>query len=148
MATHPDLDTLFNAGNAVFVAELLDRYRADPASVDPSWHGALREMLADGPGYYVPRWGREKSKVIGAADPSAAPPAKGRGANGAAAAAAPIVEGLTEEQAKARTLDSIRAIMLIRAYRMRGHLEANLDPLGLTKREPHPELDPKHYGFA
>src|SRR3546814_17624720 len=38
--------------------------------------------------------------------------------------------------------------MLIRAYRVRGHLEADLDPLGLKAIEPHPELDPKSYGFT
>ena len=37
--------------------------------------------------------------------------------------------------------------MLIRAYRIRGHLIANLDPLGLQKREEHPELKPETYGF-
>lgn len=45
------------------------------------------------------------------------------------------------------TLDSIRAIMLIRAYRARGHLECDLDPLGLRETNYHPELDPSHYGF-
>ena len=30
---------------------------------------------------------------------------------------------------------SIRAMMLIRTYRVRGHLGANLDPLGLSKLE-------------
>lgn len=44
--------------------------------------------------------------------------------------------------------DSIRALMLIRAYRVRGHLEADLDPLGLRERSQHPELDPSHYGFT
>ena len=43
---------------------------------------------------------------------------------------------------------SIRAIMLIRAYRIRGHLIANLDPLGLMAREEHPELKPETYGFT
>ena len=43
--------------------------------------------------------------------------------------------------------DSVRAIMLIRAYRIRGHLIANLDPLGLQKKEEHPELKPETYGF-
>ena len=38
--------------------------------------------------------------------------------------------------------------MLIRAYRIRGHLLAKLDPLGLEKREPHPELEPETYGFT
>ena len=37
---------------------------------------------------------------------------------------------------------------MIRAYRVRGHLAANLDPLGLVKQEPHPELDPANYGFT
>ena len=48
---------------------------------------------------------------------------------------------------RAATLDSIRALMLIRAYRVRGHLLADLDPLGLTPPQPHPELAPKSYGF-
>ena len=43
--------------------------------------------------------------------------------------------------------DSVRAIMLIRAYRIRGHLIANLDPLELQKKEEHPELKPETYGF-
>ena len=46
------------------------------------------------------------------------------------------------------SLDSLRAIMLIRAYRIRGHLKARLDPLGLEPPTPHPELDPAHYGFT
>ena len=45
------------------------------------------------------------------------------------------------------TKNSIRAIMLIRAYRIRGNLIANLDPLNLQKREEHPELKPETYGF-
>src|SRR5690606_9249083 len=44
--------------------------------------------------------------------------------------------------------DSIRAIMMIRAYRMRGHLHADLDPLKLKADEPAPELDPASYGFT
>ncbi len=43
---------------------------------------------------------------------------------------------------------SIRAIMMIRAYRIRGHLAAKLDPLGLETRGTQPELDPASYGFA
>ena len=44
--------------------------------------------------------------------------------------------------------DSIRAITLIRAYRTRGHLIANLDPLGLMKREYLHDLHPKDHGFT
>lgn len=44
--------------------------------------------------------------------------------------------------------DSVQAIMLIRAYRARGHMIAQLDPLGLEKKEMLPELDPANYGFT
>ncbi len=49
---------------------------------------------------------------------------------------------------KEASKDSVRAIMLIRAYRIRGHLIANLDPLGIQKKEEHPELKPETYGFT
>ena len=46
------------------------------------------------------------------------------------------------------TRDSIHALMLIRAYRARGHFHANLDPLGLEPRNNEEELDPRSYGFT
>ena len=52
------------------------------------------------------------------------------------------------EIARGATLDSIRAIMMIRAYRIRGHLKANLDPLGLVEKQDHVELRPETYGFS
>ena len=56
--------------------------------------------------------------------------------------------GIDEEALRRATTDSIRALQLIRAYRVRGHLEADLDPLGLEKRGPYPELDFRSYGFT
>ena len=44
--------------------------------------------------------------------------------------------------------DSIRAMLLIRTYRVRGHLAANLDPLGMTKQEIPADLTPEYHGFA
>ena len=44
--------------------------------------------------------------------------------------------------------DSIRAIMVIRAYRVMGHFAANLDPLGLAERKVHKELKVETYGFT
>jgi 2-oxoglutarate dehydrogenase E1 component len=46
------------------------------------------------------------------------------------------------------TRDSVRALMMIRAYRMRGHLFANLDPLGIEPKKDHEELHPTTYGFT
>ena len=55
---------------------------------------------------------------------------------------------LSDEAVERAVLDSIRAIMIIRAHRIRGHLVADLDPLGLRDEAIHPELDPKSYGFT
>ena len=61
-------------------------------------------------------------------------------ANGAALSDADVLQA---------TRDSVRAIMMIRAFRMRGHLHANLDPLGLAKPlEDYNELSPEAYGFT
>ena len=43
--------------------------------------------------------------------------------------------------------DSIKAIALIRAYRIRGHLIANIDPLGMMDRKYLHELHPADHGF-
>ncbi|MZE41500.1 2-oxoglutarate dehydrogenase E1 component, partial [Streptomyces sp. SID5477] len=40
------------------------------------------------------------------------------------------------------------ALMLIRSYRVRGHLQANLDPLGIEQPVENPELTPEFYGFS
>jgi 2-oxoglutarate dehydrogenase E1 component len=55
-----------------------------------------------------------------------------------------IAEGDTVKAAS----DSIKAMMLIRTYRVRGHLAANLDPLGLTKCELPVDLTPEYHGFT
>jgi 2-oxoglutarate dehydrogenase E1 component len=55
---------------------------------------------------------------------------------------------VSTEQVQQATRDSVRAIMMIRAYRMRGHLAADLDPLDLKEPEDHPELDPRSYGWT
>ncbi|MGL5115248.1 MAG: 2-oxoglutarate dehydrogenase E1 component, partial [Beijerinckiaceae bacterium] len=60
-------------------------------------------------------------------------------------AGAPAVSAADIQQA---TRDSVRALMMIRAYRMRGHLFANLDPLGIEPKKDHEELHPSTYGFT
>ena len=49
---------------------------------------------------------------------------------------------------KENAKNSIRVSTLTRAYRIRGHMIANLDPLSLLKREEHPELKPETYGLS
>ena len=55
---------------------------------------------------------------------------------------------INSDYIKQATKDSVRAIMLIRAFRIRGHLISSLDPLSLLKKEEHPELRPETYGFT
>jgi len=145
----PGVDLLaqaFNGGNAAFVADLYARWAADRASVDASFaelFGALndeaRGILMDASGAsWAPR-----HFDIGEPEP-AKPSAQGK-AGPAPSAEAP---GAAPARVRAAALDSLRALMLIRAYRVRGHLEAKLDPLGLQLPKPHPELDPATYGFG
>ena len=61
----------------------------------------------------------------------------------AAASAAPADPAATDRAAQ----DAISAMMLIRTYRVRGHLAANLDPLDLTKRDLPADLTPEYHGF-
>lgn len=53
-----------------------------------------------------------------------------------------------QDEIKRAASDSVKAIMLIRAYRVRGHMMANLDPLKLKEVNEYPELDPAHHGFS
>ena len=55
---------------------------------------------------------------------------------------------LTDAAVQQATRDSVRALMMIRAYRMRGHLHAELDPLNLADAKDHEELHPSSYGFT
>ena len=140
-------------GNAAFVEDLQARWVENPASVDASWQ-AFFASLAD----------RDEAIRAAAAKPSwtsnptpAARPdwlsaldglwpaveAKLGKAIEAKTPAAPAAD------VRAATLDSLRAIMMIRNYRMRGHLRANLDPLGIAMPPGDAtELDPTTYGFT
>ena len=134
------LATAMTGANAAYLADLYARWAEKPDSVDPSMaelfaalNDEARAVLTDATGAsWAPR-------IRGAFGPEPEKPAPARAARGAAA---------DPEATRRAVLDSIRALMLIRSYRVRGHLEAQLDPLGLTQPKPHPELDPKSYGFT
>jgi 2-oxoglutarate dehydrogenase E1 component len=131
------------AGNSTFVEELYERYLENPANVDASWREFFRDTT-NGMASSAQRsasWARVKSQVIGAVEEEPVAKAGDKKA-GAKVAASNNVD--IEKFAH----DSIRAIMMVRAYRVRGHLLANLDPLGIEINSPHAELDPASYGFT
>ncbi len=144
------LATAFNGANAAFIADLYARWVERPNSVDASFaelfaalNDEARSVLTDATGA---SWAPRRFDV---GEPEPAKPAAGKPAkpNGKAAPAAAEFD-LANTQVRAAVLDSLRALMMIRVYRVRGHLEAQLDPLGMTKPKPHPELDPATYGFT
>jgi 2-oxoglutarate dehydrogenase E1 component len=134
--------SFLTGANATYVSELYARYSENPGSVDSNWaqfFGALnddgRSVVAELKGA---NWNRQRNQVIGVAEEVEAKARKGDGKAPPASA----------EDIRRAALDSIRALMLIRSYRVRGHLQANLDPLALQPRVPHPELDYRSYGFT
>src|ERR1700692_3874558 len=140
-------------GNAEFVEDLHARWAADPLSVEPSWR-AFFASLADNTDAIrqagePPPWTPEplpetRPEWLSAID--GLWPAMDAKLTTRVAERAPSAR---PDEVRARTLDSLRAIMMIRAYRMRGHLKANLDPLGLAVTAGDAsELDPASYGFA
>ncbi len=140
--------SFLTGANATYVSELYARFVEDPSSVDADWAQFFRDLNDDARAILAEvkgaPWGRNGNRVIGAEsdEPILAKKPDGKAGAGKAGAAPSVAE------IRKVALDSIRALMLIRVYRVRGHLQATLDPLGLQKREPHPELDYRSYGFV
>ena len=144
------LATAFNGGNAAFLADLYARWVADPGSVDPSFvelFTALdEEAVAVSQDASGASWAPRRFEVERPDQPAPAPRADAKPAVPdirPAPAAAP-----SPTQVRASADDSLRAMQLLRAYRVRGHLEARLDPLGLQVPKAHADLDPATYGFG
>ncbi len=129
-------DTFLNSANAPYVAELYSKFRNDPESVDTTWKDFFNNLNEDD--YSVlkdfggPEWKKRPSSII---DKNYITKVIKSNAN------------YNSEEFRISTLDSIRALRLIRAFRINGHLIADLDPLGISKREYPQELDYKSYGF-
>ncbi len=137
------LATAFNGSNAAYIADLYARWAEQPGSVDGSFAELFASLNDEGLAVLTDAsgatWAPRRFEV---GEPE---PAKAQAQKDTAKEAAPQASA---DQVRAAALDSLRALMMIRAYRVRGHLEARLDPLGLTVPKSHPELDPASYGFG
>ena len=153
--------SFLQGANAAYVEQLYARYASDPNAVDEAWQAFFRQLgddeidvkkKATGPTWARTDWPPSPSDELTAAldgqwpaPPVADPKALAKKIKGKAEEKGIEVDA---DQIKRAVLDSIRALMLIRAYRIRGHLAADLDPLGMRDPGPQPELDPKSYGFT
>jgi 2-oxoglutarate dehydrogenase E1 component len=130
-----------------YLTDLYANYRRDRDSVDDSWASFFESLGDDANSLIAELKGASWApfQPANTDDPTIMPtPAPAKDAKGAPQGAS----GVSLEQLKAAVADSARVSSLIRSYRSRGHLEANLDPLGLWVRKEHPELKPETYGFT
>ena len=145
--------------NAAFIEGLHDKWAADPASVSAEWRGffdQLRDTAATVQASSAAgSWGRsqvtepsEQTAVFDGRWPAPKPDPKAKGAPAPAAAAPAEAAPSSGADIRAAAHDSIRVLMLIRSYRVRGHLQATLDPLGIETAIDNPELTPEFYGFT
>ena len=130
-------DQFLNSSNAPYVAELYFKFKEEPSSVDQSWSKFFQSLNDDDisilKDFGGPEWKKRPSNIID---------------NVSYKNVVRNYANFDSDIFKAATLDSIRALRLIRAFRINGHLIANLDPLDIAKKDYHPELDYKNYGFT
>src|SRR5215212_397102 len=143
--------------NATYIDEIYSRYEQDPSALDPEWQEFFKSLKdqpadvrknAEGPSWARDNWPPPlRDELTSALDGNWMEVEKAFGGKISAKAQAKGAE-LTSADVHQATRDSVRALMLIRAYRMRGHFHANLDPLGIEPPRNREELDPRSYGFA
>ena len=156
------LQTSFLYGaNAAYIEDLYARYQADPNSVDAEWQtffAALNDdkqavkKSAEGASWQRKNWPIAANGELisaldgnwGAVEKLVGDKLKGK-ADAKGAAKGATVSDADIQQA---TRDSVRALMMIRAYRMRGHLYADLDPLKIGPAKDASELHPSAFGFT
>src|SRR5450631_718739 len=151
------LSSFLQGTNAPYIDDIYARYEKDPSSVDSEWQEFFKS-LKDQPADVLknaegPSWGRDnwpptpRDELTSALDGNWAEVEKVVGTRLSAKAQARGAE-LTAADIHQATRDSVRALMLIRAYRMRGHFHAKLDPLGIEPPRDREELDPRSYSFT
>ncbi|MBR0552675.1 2-oxoglutarate dehydrogenase E1 component [Stakelama marina] len=146
----PNFADIAGGVSPAFVETLYKKYKTDPSAVEPGWREWFDglENAVDGPSWGNPNWPPKDTDQLTAAldptqmEPAPRPPKPGKGTPAPSGGAKPT----TDDIAKAAG-DSIRAMMLIRTYRVRGHLAANLDPLGLSNQDLPEDLRTEYHGF-
>ncbi|MEO0358379.1 MAG: 2-oxoglutarate dehydrogenase E1 component, partial [Pseudomonadota bacterium] len=163
MTDHPANDqfhasSFMQGHNAEYLEQMYARYANDPASVDAQWAEFFRQLgdadldvkaKTQGPSWARVDWPPALDDDLHGAltGEYRDEPTPQKTGQKIAAKAAETGVTVSEDQIKHAVLDSLRAMMIIRSYRIRGHLAAELDPLGMRKIEARPELDPASYGF-
>lgn len=145
--------TFLTGMNAEYIAHLYGEYLNNPSRVDESWRSFFKglndteaDLLLELSGAsWTPKENVKQLRAFGAVPDQ---PANDYLNIATGSKKGQAAKGVNPEQARQAALDSIRALMLIRSYRFRGHMLADLDPLGLKEKTVSPELDPSYFGFT
>src|SRR5579864_1439412 len=141
---------LFGA-NAGFIEGLYGQFLRDANSVDGAWRAffeALGEHGLDSAQFgRGPSWRRDAGPALRDGEFVAALTGAREAVPKESVAAQPLPESSQNKAGEAAAQASIRAVQLVRAYRVIGHREANLDPLNLEKPRALPQLQTSFYGF-
>ena len=133
--------SFLQGSNSSFIKELYSKYLNNPKSIPESWveffDGLNEDQEIIKKEILGPSWGPKKNNALKTivAEKDVA---KETSINGTPA---------SQENYEKEKEQSVKAIALIRAYRIRGHLIANLDPLRMMEREYLHELNPAGHGF-
>jgi 2-oxoglutarate dehydrogenase E1 component len=152
------LSSFLQGTNATYIDDIYSRFEKDPGSVDTDWQEFFKSLKdspadvqknANGPSWSRNNWPlTPRDELTSALDGNWAEVERAVGAKLAAKAQAQAKGVEVTADVHQATRDSVRALMLIRAYRMRGHFHAKLDPLGIEPPRDREELDPRSYGFV
>lgn len=127
--------SLLDPANASFVSDLLKAYKEDPSQFDQKWHAYLDGLMNDSLGIADTTYADKPLVTFKKRERTTYTIVHNK------------PTGLSHNTTDNQTLESLRALMMIRAFRVRGHLATMLDPLNIEKPKSHPELDPARYGF-
>ncbi|WP_455476112.1 2-oxoglutarate dehydrogenase E1 component [Bartonella sp. B17] len=168
MARQGDINSLFAqtsflyGGNADYIDQLYAEYEKNPTNVDSQWRAFFETLQDDkedvlknagGATWQRDHWPlKANGELVSALDGDWSALEKhvyNKLKEKAATSAAKKERVSSQQDIIQATRDSVHAFMMIRAFRTRGHLHAQLDPLQLVqKREDYKELSPEAYGFT
>lgn len=151
-----DETSFLYGGNAAYLEGIEDQFANDPASVDAQWREFFESLNEDPASLRqrrnLPEWRtrrpclpRDEITAALANDPTLF---EKRISDKIKDKAGAVSVAISEADVVHATRDSVSALRMVRAYRTRGHLCANLDPLGLEKPGDAGELDPASFGFG
>lgn len=117
--------------NSLFVEELYNQYLKDPTSVDPTWQVYFEKIEEKKEFVRSPSWAPYKNKILYVSRETS---------------------DESDKSSSDRSIDTLsaRVMGLIKAYRIRGHYLAEIDPLGIEKLPSKKEvrLDPESFGIT